>query len=487
MNKVITKNHIISSLTWKLMERIGTNGITFIVSIVLARILAPKEYGLISLITIFITIANVFVQSGFNTALIQKKGADEIDFSTVFYVSLLIAGFLYLILFFSSPYIANFYDEPQLTLLLRVLSITLIFGAINSIQNAIIAREMQFKKLFYSSLSSILVSGIIGIVMAYRGFGVWSLVWQQLSNQFFISVIMWFTVRWRPKFLFSLGRLRGLFSYGSKILISELLGTLYLDLRVVVIGKLYTSSTLGYYNRGKQFPSVIIANLDGSIQSVMLPVFSSHQDNRKRIKEMLRRSIVTSSFLVLPAMTGLAIIAEPLVKLMLTDKWLPCVPFLQIFCVVYAVIPMQKANLQAIKGLGYGDTILKLEIVKKIFGIIILCVTTFHGVYAIAFGELLSSLVSTAVNAYPNIKYINYGLKEQFKDVLPSLVLSTVMGAVLYNLRFLAMQAWLLLIVQILVGIILYFGLARIFKLECLDYLLNTLQGLFTKRKGKVA
>ena len=258
MNNKITKRDVFSSLFWKFVERSGAHGISLLVSIVLARLLLPEEYGLISLTTIFITLANVFIQSGFNTALIQKKDVDDLDFSTVFYASLLIAGLLYIILFFSSQFIANFYGEPKLIAVLRVLSIILFFGAVNSIQIAIISRNMQFKKLFYSNIGAIMVSGVIGIVMAYNGYGVWALVGQQLSNHFFSTAIMWFKVKWRPKLLFSLARLQNLLSYGSKILVANLITTLFLDLRSLIIGKMYSANMLAYFNKGKMFPSVII-------------------------------------------------------------------------------------------------------------------------------------------------------------------------------------------------------------------------------------
>lgn len=366
-----TKSKVLSSLLWKFMERGGTQGIQFIVQIVLARILLPNDYGIISLIAIFITIANVFVQSGFNTALIQKKDANETDFSSVFYLSLFVAALLYVTLFSTAPFIANFYDTPQLVAVLRVLSITLFFGAFNSIQNAVISKKMQFKKLFFSSLGSMILSGMIGIVLAYAGFGVWALVAQQLINQFSIIVILWFTIKWRPKLIFSFERIKELFSYGWKLLVSSLIDTLDKNLRSLIVGKIYSPSMLGFYNRGDQFPQLIVSNINGSIQSVMLPALSSEQNNKQRVKEMVRRSIITSSFLVLPMMIGLAVIGEPLVKILLTDKWLPCVPFLQVFCLSYALWPIHTANLQAINALGRSDIFLKLEIIKKIIGLAI--------------------------------------------------------------------------------------------------------------------
>jgi len=483
MEKKISKAKILSSLFWKLMERGGTQGIQFIVQIILARLLLPKDYGLIALVLIFITIANVFVQSGFNTALIQKKSVDEVDFSSVFYLSLFVAGIIYILLFLSAPFISKFYSEPKLIPILRILSITLFFGAINSIQNALIARQMQFKKLFFSSLGAIFISGILGIIAAYQGFGVWALVIQQLVNKFMITVILWFTVKWRPKLIFSIKRVKILFSYGWKLLISALIDTLYMNLRSMFIGKIYSQDMLGYYNRGKQFPQLIVTNINSSIQLVMLPALASEQDDIKRVKEMVRRSIVTSSFILFPMMVGLAVVAEPLVKILLTDKWLPCVPFLQIFCMSYALWPIHTANLQAINALGRSDIFLKLEIIKKIIGLFILGISIPYGVYAIAIGGIISGIISTFINAYPNKKLLNYSYIEQLRDIMPSLLLSLMMGAIIYNLKFIGLIAWKTLILQIITGVILYSVMANLFQLECYIYLIKTIKDILISRK----
>ena len=302
MKELDIKKIVVSSLVWKFMERTGAQGIQFIVQILLARILLPQDYGLISLVTIFITIANVFVQSGFNTALIQKKDADEVDFSSVFYLSLGVSIIMYILTFFGAPLVADFYREPELTIVLRVLAITLFLGALNSIQNAVVAKRMQFKKLFFSSLGASLISGVAGIILAYLGFGVWALVFQQIFSQASITIILWFTVKWRPMIVFSIKRVKGLFHYGSKILASSLINTIYMNLTNLVIGKIYTPEVLGMYNRGEQFPQLIVNNINGSIQSVMLPTLSSEQDNKERIKNIVRRSIVTSSFIIFPAL-----------------------------------------------------------------------------------------------------------------------------------------------------------------------------------------
>ena len=483
MNNNSIKAKVLSSLFWKLMEQGGSQGIQFIVQIVLARLLLPEDFGLIAIVTIFILLANVFVQSGFNTALIQKKDADDEDFSSVFYLSLFVAGLLYVVLFLTSPFISVFYRSPQLILILRVLSVTLFFGAFNSIQNAYVARNMMFKKLFFSSLGAIIISGTVGIATAYLGWGVWALVAQQLTNQLAVTLILWFTVKWRPKLLFSIEKVKVLFSFGWKLLASSLINTLYMEIRSLIIGKIYIPAMLGFYDRGQQIPKVIVSNIDGAIQSVMLPALASQQDDKKRVKAMMRRAIMTSSFIMFPMMVGLAVVAEPVVKIILTDKWLPAVPFLQIFCASYSLWPIHTANLQAINALGRSDIFLKLEIIKKVIGIIILGVSIPFGIYAIAWGVLISGVISTFINAYPNLKLLNYSYIEQWKDIMPSLGISLVMGAVVYTLNFLNIAVWQILMLQVFVGVVIYIGLAKVFKVESFGYLVKTTREIIEGRK----
>ncbi|MGG0657028.1 lipopolysaccharide biosynthesis protein [Rummeliibacillus pycnus] len=487
MSSEVTKSKVLSSLFWKLLERGGTQSIQFILTIIFARLLLPREFGLIVLVTIFVSIAGIFVQSGFNTALIQKKDADELDLSSVFYLSIFVAIILYFTLFFSAPFIATFFNQPEFISVLRILSITLFFGSFNSIQIAIISRNMQFKKLFLSSLVAIIISGILGISLAYANFGVWALVSQQLANQLIITVVLWFTVSWRPLFVFSIKRIIDLFSYGWKLLVSALLNTLSANFQSLVVGKIFSPAMLGFYNRGEQFPSFIVGNIDGSIQSVMLPTLSSYQDDKQRVKEIVRRSVVTSAFIIFPMMVGLAVIAEPLVKLILTEKWLPSVPFLQIFCFSYALLPIHTANLQAMNALGRSDLFLKLEITKKLLSFAILGVSIPFGIYGIVWGGFISSLLSTFINAYPNRKLIDYSYHEQWRDIIPSLVISIVMGGIVYTLNWLNMTEGLTLIIQVITGIISYIGIARIFKLECYMYLLINIKDMFrSKKKTKI-
>lgn len=471
-----SKFRVISSLIWKFFERGGTQGVQFVVQIVLARLLAPSDYGILAILTAFIALSNVFIQSGFNTALIQKKDADEADFSSVFWLSLFIAGILYILLFFSAPLIANFYNNSRLTPVIRVLSITLFFGALNSVQNAMVSKTMQFKRFFFSSMGGAIGSGIAGVVFAYNGFGVWALVIQQLANNFLISVILWFTVKWRPLFVFSLKKVRTLFSYGGKLLVGYLLGTGYTQLCNLVVGRVFTSSELGFFNRGEQFPHVIATNLDGSIQSVMLPTLSSHSNRRDEVKRIMRRSIRISSYALIPCMFGMAAVAENLVLVLLTEKWLPCVPFVRLACVFFALYPVHTANLTAINAMGRSDIYLKLEIIKEIERIAVLAATVPFGLLAVAAGKTATGILEFFINVWPNRKILGYRFVEQCKDIAPSFFASVFMAGCVYFAGFLPLSPTIALLIQIVIGVAVYIFVSKIFGMESFTYLVETLK-----------
>ena len=477
------KTTVLTSLIWKFLERAGVSGVQTVIQIVLARILLPEDYGIIALIAVFIAIAQIFVTSGLNTALIQKKEVDDTDYSSVFFLSLIIAAVCYAVIFITSPLIAAFYGNEIITPVLRVLGITLFFGAFNSIQNAVITRTFTFKNLFISSLGAVIISGIVGIVMALLGYGVWALVGQQLVSYIALCAIMWITVDWRPKLLFSLTRVKTLFSFGWKLLVSAQIDTIYRNISTLVIGKLYPTSMLGYYSQGKQYPEVLVSNLDSSIQAVMLPAYAKNQDDKETVKQIMRRALTTSSFLVLPVMAGLAAVAEPLVILLLTEKWIMAVPFLQIFCCVYAMWPIHTVNLQAINGIGRSDVFLKLEIIKKAVGVIALAITIPMGIYAMAIGMIFTGIISTFINAYPNKKLLDYSPLEQWKDIMPALLISLVMFAIVYLVTLLPLPCWAMLLIQIPLGVVIYFGLARLFKLESLDYAVTTAKEFLGKKR----
>jgi len=478
------KTSVLSSLFWKSLERGGVSGIQLIIQIILARLLLPEDYGIIALIVVFISISQTFVQSGLGTALIQKREATDEDYSSVFYLSLGIALVFYCILFLAAPFIAAFYNQPLITPILRVLGLTLFFGAVNTIQNAVVARNFQFRKLFVSSVGAVLLSGIVGISMANTGYGVWALVGQQLTSIIALCAIMWFTVKWRPKLLFSLARVKELFSFGWKLLVSGLMDVTYNNLSTLVIGKLYPANMLGFYTKGQEFPNLLVSNINSSIQAVMFPAYARCQDNRPMVKQIMRRALVTSSFLVFPAMAGLAAVAKPLVILLLTEKWLFAVPFLQIFCAVYALWPIHTVNLQAINALGRSDVFLKLEIIKKALGLSVLAFTIPIGIYAMALGMVVTGVIGTLINAYPNKLLLDYSVTEQWRDLMPTMILSLIMCGVVYSILFLDLSVWATLILQIVVGVVVYVGLAWVLKLESLIYVLNTVKEYLPGGKG---
>lgn len=467
------KSKVMTGLFWKFGERISAQLVTFIVSIVLARLLSPEDYGAIAMVTVFITFANVFVVNGFGNALIQKKEADNIDFSSVFYFNIVFSIILYCILFALAPYIADFYNMKILSMVLRVLGLRVIIAGINSVQQAYVSRHMLFKRFFWSTLFGTVLSGIVGIVMAYMGFGVWALVAQYLTNTSIDTIVLWFTVRWRPNFVFSFSRMKKMFSYGWKLLCSGILDTGYNQLRSLIIGKIYSSSELAYYDKGQQYPNLIVININTSISSVLFPAISQEQDNKSRVKDMTRRAIKTSSYIMWPLMIGLAVIAEPLISLMLTDKWLPCVPYLQIACFTYGFWPIHTANLEAMKALGRSDLFLKLEIIKKVIGILILIIAMRYGVMAIALSSIMATIISSFINAYPNRDLLNYSYIEQLKDILPTIGLSIMMGIIVYTVKFFNVNNFFQIVIQIVLGGIIYLLGSKVFHFETYEYLIN--------------
>lgn len=479
----ISKKTVVSSLLWKFLERCSVQGIQFVLQIILARLLCPEDYGLIALILAFVSIANVFVQSGFNTALIQKKNADDEDFSTVFWFSLLIAVILYFVIFFSAEIISMFYNNELITPVLRIISFTLFFGALNSVQGAVVSRSMKFKKFFFSSLGGVVVSGICGIYLAYNGYGIWALVYQHLVNNVIISLILWFTVKWRPKFYFSFSKLKGLLSFSWKLLCSSLIDNIYRQVYNFVIGKRFSAEDLGFFSRGEQFPSIVATNLDGSIQSVMLPTISRYNDNSEEVKRITRKSIKISSFILWPCMLGMAAIAEPMVLFLLTEKWLSCVPYIQLACLSFVFYPIHTANLTAINAMGRSDVFLRLEIIKKAIGIVILLITLPLGIMPMAIGRVVVGLLSTLVNSYPNKKLLNYKFSEQIMDIFPSILLSIVMALFIVNFKYFELPIGLIMLLQILLGCFIYLGLSKLFNLEAYHYLKSAFVSIGKKEK----
>lgn len=470
-----------TNLIWRLLERFGAQGISFIVSIILARILDPGVYGTIALVTVFTSLLQVFVDSGLGNALIQKKEVDDIDYSSVFYFNVAFGLILYFIMFLAAPFIAKFYRLPELTPVIRVLSLTVVVSSVKNIQQAYVAKNMLFKRFFWSTIGGTVVAAIIGIIMAYNDCGVWSLVALNLINLCIDTTILWITVKWKPKLLFSWERLKGLLSFGWKLLVARMIETFYSECRSLIIGRVYSSEDLAYFNRGKQYPNLLVTNIDYSLTSVLFPVMSAAQDDKEKCKSIVRRAITTNIYIIAPLMMGMTVCAEPIVRLILTDKWLPCVPYLRIFCFTLAFMTFNTANMNSYRSLGRSDLYLKIELIRKAFGIGVLVVTMKFGVMWIAYGEIIATLISMLVTAVPNKKFIGYGFFEQLRDVIPSLILATAMGACVYPISMIGLGDGATLFIQIGVGIVVYLVGSIVFKFEPFIYLKNMIMA----KKGR--
>lgn len=467
------KSKVMSGLAWTFGERIIAQCVSFLVSIILARILMPEEYGVIAIILVFINLANVFVSNGFGESLVRKKDSNETDFSTIFYCSFVFSWVLYAVLFISAPVIADFYKQETLVLLLRVLALKIPISSISTVQHAYVSKHMIFKKFFFSTLGGTLVSGILGILMAYCRYGAWALVAQYLCNTIIDTVVLFITVPWRPRMLFSRKSAIQLIGYGWKLTASSLINALYTELRSLIIGRVYSSADLAYYNRGNQFPSLIITNVDTAIGKVVFPAMTKVAEEKQRIKQIGRRSMKTTSYIIFPVMIGLMAVSEPLVRLLLTEKWLVCVPFLQCSCIYYMCQPIQTTNWQIIKAVGRSDLCLKLEILKKIIGVSIILLTMNFGVLAIAMGNAAFAVVSMFINIVPNRRLIGYSVAEQIKDILPPLVLSILMGITVMYMRQIDAPTIIVLALQIIAGSVFYFIGSYLFKLDSFLYLLD--------------
>jgi len=477
------KKKAISSMIWKFGERFFSQFVTLVISIVLARLLDPEHYGAISIILVFINIANVFVSESFSAALIQKKDADSVDFSTIFYFNIIFSVALYGVVFAIAPFIEEFYNMPELAKAMRILALKLPISAVYSVQQAYVSKKLIFKKFFFATIFGTIVSAVVGIVMAYKGFGIYALVAQYLTNSVIGTITLWFVVKWRPIWAFSLSKLKVLFRYGWKILSTALLRTVYEDIYSLVIGKKYTSNDLAFYSKGKHYPQLIITNVNTTISSVMFPVLSNIQDDKQKLCNMMRRSIKVSSYILSPLMIGMAAVAEPLVRLILTEKWLMCVPFLQIACFYLLLMPMQSASLQAIKAVGRSDIYLKLEIVKRISGIVILIATMNFGVLVIAIGSIFTTLIASVLNAIPIKRLLGYTYVQQIKDMLPNIVISFIACAPVYFIKYFGWHDAITLIVQIITAMVLYLGVSAITRNENFKYIIKTVKSY----KKKVA
>lgn len=442
----------------------------------------PEDYGAIALITVFIAIASVIIDTGFSSALIQRKDVDEVEYSSVFFASIFMSIALYFAIYIASPYISNYYSEPVLKWVLRVQALTIVIAGFSSVQYSILVRNLLFKKLFKYRMLGIALQGAIGITLAVLGFGVWALVIPNLVNSAVITIPLWMIIEWKPKLLFSYAKLKNLFSFSSKILAISLISNIFNNIKSLIIGKSFSPTTLGYYNRGYQIPNLIMINTDGAISAVMFPVLSKCQNDRTRLLSIYKRSIRTSVFIAFPLMLGLFAVSESLTILLLTEKWLPSVPFLRLTCLICMTWPFSIAY-QLFNSQGYSGTSLRLNITAKIIDVILMVFSIRYGVYAFVFSALISSLISILINFVVVQKFFEYKVLEQLKDVMPSLILSVLMGILVYSVRNITDTIILNFMIQVVIGIIFYVGSANIFKMEIYLYLRDSITSIIKNRK----
>lgn len=477
------QTNIIQGMFWKFGERILAQGISFLVSVVLSRILLPSDYGTVALVLIFINIANVFVTSGFSTALVQNKNASELDFSTNFYCSLALSAVVYGIVFGAAPYIADFYQMPELKTILRVFSLRIPISSFSAIQHAYVERNMLFKKYFLSTLLGTIVSGIVGISMALMNFGVWALVSQYFTNTIIDIIVLFITVPWRPHFLFSLKSAKSMISYGWKILASDLSGTLFDQIRSLLIGKAYSSSDLAYYNKGKQLPDLISVNVCATLMTVLFPAISNVNDNIEEVKQITHKALLLLSYIMFPLLFGLAGIARPLVKFLYTDKWMNAILYIQILCVASMINMSSSVSLQVIKALGRSDVILKMEFIKKPIYLLLLFIGIQKGPLYVAVTMAIYNIFECFMNSISLEKVGKYSLKNQVMDVIGHLFMSAIMMLAIFPLSYLKISSFLILILQITCGALVYIILSIVMKDNAFLYLLKTLTKIIKIRK----
>lgn len=478
------RRETVTSVFWKFFEKCGSQAVSLVVQIVLARLLNPSDYGALAVMVVFVNVANVFVQSGFATSLVQAPKIDEEHISSAFWLSFCISLVLCILIWLISPFVAGFYGLPAIANALRGLSLVIPIGSLISIYSALISRRMQFKKFFLATILSVVASGAAGIGAALFGLGLWALVLQQLVFAVVNCVVLGLQVDWHPRFVFSSRKASELFSFGWKLLVSGLIETGYQSLSDLLIGKQFNASNLGMVSQGKKIPMTLGNALDGSIQPVMLSAVARVQDDVSYVKRLVRRALKTSTFVILPAMVMFGVAAEPIVRLLFGEKWLPCVPFFQMYCFIYALLPIHTTNLQALNGMGRSDLFLKLEVIKKSYGVVLLCIAVFvfRDVYATVGTYIITGIISAFVNAWPNRRLIGYSYYEQVKDICPSFVLAAVAGAAAFPIVSFGFSDLATIFLQFAVFAISYVSLAKLFKVEAFAYLTDVIKQLLHKR-----
>lgn len=484
MNDNTVKQRAVTGFIWRFCQNAGTQLVNFMVSIVLARILMPADYGLVAMISVFINIAMVFINTGFSSSIVQKKDLSETDKSTMFFASILMGVILYAVLFFSSPAISVFYKQPRLCELLRIEGLLVLICSFYSVHQALVIRNLEFKKSFMTSLSGTVVHGISGITMALLGFEVWALVFSTLLDYMVCAIVMWIVVKWRPKLVFAPKSFKSMFSFSFKILISGLIDSIFNNIRSIIIGRQYSSADLAYYNRGYQFPTLIMSHVDGSMTTVLFSSLSKFQSNWEEGLHVLRRAMRTSIFICAPLMAGMFAVSKPMILLLLTDKWADSVQYVRMVCVICIFWPLT-AQRHALNSLGKSGVSLTLNIVGKIMALAAIFATYRISVRVMIMSTIATSFVSAVIGMIVYSKHLNYSVKQQLTDVVPSLLLAAFMGVCVWCVQLLNLPPAATLLIQLPVGFIVYAGLAKLLKFESFDFALNLVKGIIMKKKAQ--
>ena len=485
MKKSQQRTSVVGGVIWKFAERILNQGVSFLVSLVLARLLTPEYYGTIALVLVFINLADVFVNSGFATSLIQKKDADDTDFSTMFYCSLVCSVAIYGVFFFTAPFIASFYKNPALTLIVRIFALRVPLSVYFAIQSAWASRNMQFRVFFFSGLIAQIISGALGIGMAFAGCGVWALIAQYFAGTIVNTFVLCFMIPWHPKMLFSFNRAKSLMKYGSRILAADFSGVFFNELRSLIIGRVYTESDLAFYNKGQQLPQLISSNLNTTIMTVLFPAIANKADDIKEVKAMARKSLQCLSYIVFPVLLGLAAVISPLIDILYTSKWQASTFFGQVYCIGYAIGSLGYVPLQVLKAIGKSGSVLKLEFIKKPVYVILLIIGVYFNVPAIALTMLIFEFYGTTVNLLQLKQHINYGMGEIIKDVLPSFLLAGLMAISVFFITVLGLSNIVTIALQVIIGAIIYVVGSLILKPEGFNFVIDLIKR-FLKRGSKV-
>ncbi len=463
------KNKAVKGVGWSFVDNIASSGVTFLVGLVLARLLTPEEYGIMAMIAIFVAVSNSIVDSGFANALIRKVHIERVDYNTVFYFNLIVSVVLYLLLFLASPAISLFFKEPVLVDVVRVIGWVLILNALAIIPRTIFVRDVNFKTQTKVSLISSVSSGIIGICMAVYGMGVWSLVGQQLTRQLLNTLFLWVYCKWQPVLEFSVKSFKELFGFGSKLLLSGLLNTIYQNIYYIIIGRFYTSAQLGQYTRAEQFNMIFSSNLTSVVQRVSYPVLSSIQEEPERLREAYRKVIKTTMLITFACMLGLAAVSKSLILILIGEKWLPAVYFLQIICFSGMLYPLHAINLNILQVKGRSDLFLKLEVIKKIIAVLPIVIGIFYGIEYMLWGGVIASFIAYFLNSYYSARLIDYSALDQIKDILPTFLISFVVSFLMWCTSLLDLSVYFLLPIQLILGTLLTFFIYE--KLKLPEYL----------------